>query len=247
MTQRLVAEATSLIDEAARAAVPLRLVGGLAVRVLCPGLPSRTRDGQDLDLASLSRRRRETELFLTDRGFDPDRNFNALHGHKQLYFRHRESGRALDVLLDRVEMCHSLEFKDRLERLPHTLDVGDLLLSKLQIVQINAKDVQDALYLLGMFSLSSNDEPGSIGLGHFAALVGNDWGWWRTVTTNLDLLADAKMPDGTLARMNYNPREQAATLRRIADECPKSRRWKLRARVGERVRWYEVPEEEAHE
>lgn len=99
-----------------------------------------------------------------------DKRFNALYGHKQLFFSTPE-GRAIDVLVDRMEMCHIVDFADRIERHPVTLDVTDLLLTKLQIVRLNEKDAQDTLYLLSTFETTEGDEPGWIGLGRVAAMV----------------------------------------------------------------------------
>lgn len=247
MTASIADDAITLIEDAGRAGVPLRLVGGLAVSVLCRELPARTRDDQDLDLASTSRHRADVVRFLEARGFEPDRHFNAAHGHKQLYFRDPATRRTLDVLVDRLEMCHRLDFGDRLERLPHTLDAADLLLSKLQIVELNAKDAQDALYLLGTRPIAQGDAPGTIGLDRFTSIVANDWPWWRTTTMNLERLADVHLGPEVVAAMRYDAHEQARELLRLAHEVPKSRRWRLRARIGERVRWYELPEEEQHE
>jgi hypothetical protein len=39
---------------------------------------------------------------------------------------------------------------------------------------------------------------------------------------------------------------QAKQLQEVADAVPKGIKWKLRANVGDRVRWYEVPEEVDH-
>jgi hypothetical protein len=242
-------EAVALVREADRAGIPLRLVGGLAVRFLCPGFPPRAREAQDLDLASVSRARPQLVGFLEARGFVPDRFFNNLYGHKQLYFTSPDGRRGLDVLLDKVDMCHVLEFRDRLERLPVTLDATDLLLSKLQIVELNEKDLQDAIYLLAALPVREGDEPGTIGLGRFCAVVGDDWGWWRTVTGNLDRILG--LSDAVRARLlppdpPHDPVEQARVLREAADAVPKSLRWRLRARVGERLPWYKLPEEVAH-
>jgi hypothetical protein len=241
-------EAGRLVREASEQGIPLRLVGGLAVRFLCPGFPPRSREGQDLDLASLSRARAALTRFLTDRGYVPDRVFNNLHGRKQLYFSSPDGRRGLDVLLDRVDMCHVLDFRDRLTRLPYTLDLTDLLLSKLQIVELNEKDLQDALYLLAAHPVRPGDEPGTIGLGRFASVVGADWGWWRTVTGNLDRLTG--LGEDERARLvppdpPFDPLGQARTLREAADRAPKGVRWRLRAAVGERVPWYRLPEEVA--
>ena len=54
-------------------------------------------------------------------------------------------------------MCHRIEFGDRLGKSRPTLPVADLLLSKLQIVKINRKDVLDALILLAEHPLGQDD------------------------------------------------------------------------------------------
>jgi hypothetical protein len=204
--------------------------------------------GQDLDFAALSSTRRQLTEMLIAEGFEPDKTFNALYGDKQLYFAHPMTGRVLDVLIDKLHMCHTLQFADRLARLPYTLDPMDLLLSKLQIVELNEKDVDDCLRLLVTFPLADSDDAASMDARVFRAIVGDDWGWWRTVTHNLDRIA-ALLDDGgrpAAAGGRLDPHAQLERLREIAEHAPKSRRWKLRARIGERKRWYEVPEETAH-
>ena len=242
-------EALSIVGGAQEAGIPVRLVGGLAVRYLTPQFPPRAREGQDLDLASVSTHRRPLTEFLVSRGYEPDKTFNALYGHKQLYFASPSAERTVDVVVDRLEMSHTLEFAARIERMPHTLDPCDLLLSKLQIVELNEKDVQDSLYLLSAFPVRDGDQAGTIGLARFSQIVGEDWGWWRTVTLNLDKIHGLGRDDGRhliSAGAEFDAVEQAARLRAAADEAPKSLRWKMRARIGERKRWYELPEESGH-
>ena len=140
-------------------------------------------------------------------------------------------------------------FRDRIDRLPDTLDIADLLLTKLQIVELNAKDVHDLLHLLSAFEVRQGDEPGTIGMGRIGELVASDWGWWRTVTMNLDkiaVLAEGEHRDLLPEGRKFDPAEQARSLRTFCDEVPKGMRWKLRAKVGDRVRWYELPEEVGH-
>jgi hypothetical protein len=241
--------ATTVAHAAAERGVPLRLLGGQAVRLLTPAFPPRARAGQDLDLASISAAKQQVESFLAELGFEGDRRFNALHGHKQLFFAGPGGEPVVDVIMDRLHMCHVLEFGDRIARMPYTLDVADLLLSKLQVVEQNEKDVQDITYLLAAFEVAEGDEPGTIGLARIGQVIADDWGWWRTVTGNLERVVD--LLRGELGRLvpagaSFDPVDQALALRRFADEVPKSIRWKIRARVGERVRWYELPEEVEH-
>jgi hypothetical protein len=242
-------EAVSLIEAARSEGVPLRLVGGMAVRYLTPRFPPRAREDQDLDLASVARAKGDVTRFLTERGYEPDRRFNSMYGQRQLYFTMPGGNRAVDVMMDQLTMCHVLDFKDRIERMPVTLDVADLLLTKLQIIELNEKDVHDVLYLLSAYAVSAGDEPGTIGLDRFGKVLGEDWGWWRTVTRNLEHVAS--LAEGDRAHLvppdpPFDPVAQSRTLREHADAVPKTLRWKIRARVGERVRWYELPEEIAH-
>jgi hypothetical protein len=242
-------EAVRICESAAAAGITVRLAGGLAIQYLTPEFPPRGGDSQDLDLATLSSQRRSLTQFLAGRGYVADKTFNALYGHKQLYFQSAETGRSLDVLVDRLHMCHTVEFAGRLTRMPLTLDLTDLLLSKLQIVELNEKDAQDVLYLCSAHPVRDGDEPGTIGLDRIRSIVGNDWGWWRTATRNLDRITALASGDGHGLVPAGGPHEavqQLGVLRDAMDTAPKSLRWKARARVGERVRWYEVPEETAH-
>jgi hypothetical protein len=242
-------EALDLVARAGRAGIPLRLIGGLAVRVLCPDFPPRTRDRQDLDLASTSAARPHLTELLVGLGYEPDRRFNALYGHKQLYFA-SPRGRAVDVLVDALEMCHVLEFRDRIERMPVTIDVTDLLLSKLQIVEINQKDVVDVVYMLAAYPVVEGDEPGTIGLDRIRTIVADDWGWWRTLTGTLEHIRDVtetRREDLLLTGGNYDVLGSLHLIKEAADTVPKTLRWKLRARIGERKRWYQVPDEEEHD
>ncbi|GEM_PF-103168 len=243
-------EALSLVTKAAGEGIEVRLLGGMAVRVLCPAFPPRPASGlQDIDLASVTSSRKALQKFLLDQGHLPDKNFNALYGHKQLYFVSASSGRPIDVIIDKLVMCHELDFRDRISRMPYTLDVLDVLLSKLQIVELNEKDVRDIVYLLSAYPVRDGSEPGTIALDLFRPLMAEDWGWWKTVTMNLakvrEMLAgrgDALVPDGA----PHDAASAAAALAAAADAVPKSRRWRLRARIGDRVRWYQEPQESVH-
>jgi len=242
-------EALTLIEAGRSAGVPLRLVGGLAVRVLCPDFPPRARKGQDVDLASVSRLRPKLRDLLVERGYEPDKRYNALYGHKQLYFRSAQ-GRTVDVLVDRVEMCHDLPFAARIERMPLTLDVTDLLLSKLQIVELNQKDAQDVVYLLSAFPVRDGDEPGTIGLARVREFIADDWGWWRTLTKNLARIQElVQAPGAALIPANapHDAIAQVKVIAAMAQSTPKSLRWKMRAKVGDRKRWYRVPQEDTHD
>src|SRR4249919_262719 len=141
-------ESVAVAIEANTRGVPLKLLGGQAVRVLCPEFPHRARNDQDMDFASVSSAKKAVIGFFGELGFLSDQRFNTLHGDRQMYFTTADGLTSVDVIMDKLNMCHVLEFRDRIDRLPDTLDVADLMLSKLQIVELNAKDVHDLLHML---------------------------------------------------------------------------------------------------
>jgi hypothetical protein len=244
-------EAISLAQSAADAGLGLKLLGGLAVRVICPDLPPRLRAGQDMDFACLSRGRKNVAEFLAQSGCEPDRRFNSLNGDRQMYFT-APSGRPVDLMVDRLNMCHVLDFRPTFAALPYTLAAMDILLSKLQVVELNEKDARDIVQLLAGVPISNQErakpEGPILDAERFSRLLAGDWGWWRTVTGNLEklpALVDEKpelLPPGA----PYDPLAQAAQLLELARSVPKSMKWKVRAGVGDRVRWYELPEEVGH-
>jgi hypothetical protein len=238
--------ALATIRAADEAGVTLRLFGGLAVRHATPLLAPRQHGGQDIDFAALSAQSRRLTQLLVSLGYHPDERFNALVGHRQLYFQTPDGASGVDVVLDKLAMCHTLDFARRLDRHPVTLDLADLLLSKLQVVELNDKDLSDCLSLLASHPVAPGDEPGTIGEDRVAAVLAEDWGWYRTATANLERISAAEVDGRPPAMSPYDPRGQAAALRIRVEAAPKSRRWRLRARVGERMRWYELPEEVAH-
>ena len=266
-------EAFGLARGAAEAGLGLKLLGGLAVRVICPNFPPRLRRDQDIDFACLSKGRKNVAAYLERSGCEPDRRFNNLNGDRQMYFT-APSGRPIDVMVDRLAMCHTLDFRPTFDRLPFTLDVVDLLLSKLQIVEMNEKDARDLLQLLAAMPLSGDGEPGaepprpgrpgrhaghassemphsgaqSIDTDRFTKVLSADWGWWRTVTANLKKLPAlaAERPHLHPPEPPYDAAQACQRLLELAESAPKSMKWKVRAGVGDRVRWYELPEEVGH-
>lgn len=249
------AEGLRLISLAEVRGIRLRLMGGLAFHALCPDWTAPTeRERRDIDLATRGREGKAVSDLLVQEGYVPDRRYNALYGHKQLYFVDPSNARPVDVLIDRLEMCHQFEFADRLAIRGDTLPPADLLLSKLQIVKVNRKDVLDMLALLSDYPLAVNDLAGAaISIDRITRLTSTDWGWWRTVTSNLQRLSEfvaRELRPGDLdfgRPAKFEMTDQIATLQTAIETVPKSTRWKLRAHIGERAPWYDLPEEIAHD
>src|SRR3954451_10952477 len=237
-------EARRVLDAAQDAGVTLRGLGGVAIGLLCPGAsaPPLRRAYGDVDFVGDSRQTAAIEALFTALGYEPEREFNDLHGERRLFFIDHTNRREADVFLDAVKACHTLELRDRLGGGSGPLSAADLLLSKLQVVETNDKDYQDALALACDQELVEADGPAGISLARLREVCASDWGWWRTVTRVGARTLERAERHAAAGELPVAPAER---LRRILDEleqAPKSRRWKLRARVGERVRWHEDPE-----
>jgi hypothetical protein len=245
-------EALRIIGLAEAAGLQVRLMGGLAFHAKCPDWTARIdRERRDIDLATRSKDSKALRDLMAAQGYTGDKQYNALYGHKQLYFVDTLRGRPVDVLIDRMEMSHRFEFADRLTSDRPTVPLAEMLLSKLQIARINRKDILDALALLSEYPLGKGDA-GAINVDRILLYTSADWGWWRTLTGNLDkmrLLYNTDIQPGELdfgRPPKFDVVEQVAALRKAVDDAPKSMKWRMRSQVGERVQWFEEPEEVGH-
>jgi hypothetical protein len=241
----IVVRTRQLIDQLATDAVVARALGGVGIALLCPSasVPPLKRTYGDLDLATPKGHARELEARLQTQGFEADARFNALHGRRRMMFEFPSHEWSIDIFVEEFAMCHTLPLGDRLRDQVYTLTPADLMLTKLQIVQLNSKDAVDVAALLLDVELTNDDS--GINVRYISQLLAKDWGWWRTVTGNLTWL-EAVAPslgldDIALGRL-------LAALQRLRAEIdaqPKSLRWRARANVGERMLWHEEPEERA--
>jgi hypothetical protein len=240
----VVAEGKRLLARAEAEGVPLRLLGGVAIRLRAGGgLPAAfVREYQDLDFVTVRRAGGSAAAFFRAEGYEPHVAFNALHGNERLLFFDNEHERQVDVFVGQFSMSHRIPFEGRVDLEPGTVPLAELLLTKLQIAQLNEKDVRDALALLHGYPVGETDGDQLNGR-RVAELCASDWGLWRTFTGNLaacrDYAGDYDLPpaerEETVIRINR--------LVEMIEREPKSRSWKLRAKIGERKRWYELPEE----
>jgi hypothetical protein len=235
------------IDERAeRARLALRLTGSIAVQLRCPrhgALAGPERRFADLDLVAYKRDAPAIRELLLGIGYAENREVFVVSEGGRAIFDHQASRVHVDVFFDRLDFCHVIDLRGRIERDPRTLPLAELLLGKLQIVKINAKDLLDAGIVLLEHDFGADDGE-AINSARIGALCAEDWGLWRTVSGNLDKLARFVESDpafGAAARARI-PR-QAATLRAAIDAVPKPFAWRMRARLGERVRWYRDVEE----
>ncbi len=236
------AEADRLLRAARAEGVTLRLLGALAFKRRCP-VHARLQDVlkrvyTDVDFAAYGNQARKLRALLARQGYVEDEMTYVESEGSRMIFNHPATGLHLDVFLDKLEFCHTVPWNGRLEQEVDTIPLAEMLMQKMQIVQINEKDVIDTIMLLLEHPLGDQDGE-TINIELVADICARDWGWWRTLTMNLN-----KVKQMAAAYPQLSDQEQRrvadqvdATLERI-EAKPKSVGWRIRARVGDRKKWY---------
>lgn len=240
----LIAAAADVIEAAAVTGTKLRLLGGIAVFQLSESArqPPLARDYHDFDVVVPPGQGRAAAAVFRERGYTEDAHFNALHGAHRMVFTSSDRF-VVDLLVGTFQMCHQLKLGHDLPDSGLTIHPADLMLTKLQIVQIEEKDLLDAAALfidlpVGRAATAAT----GIDIDRFTAPLAGDWGFFHTVELNLPKVVEfaAERLEESQAR---RVADGAHELRHAMDGVKKSLRWKARSRIGEKVPWYEVPEE----
>ncbi len=253
-SQVFLEEAQRLVAAAHQRGLPLRVMGGVAIRLHSQEytdlarrlgrLASGQQEFTDLDFVSYGRYRDQIRACFEELGYRKRRaTLSTAASERQIYF-HPQGWFFADVFYDRLVVAnHPLDFRHRLELDSPTITPTDLLLEKLQIVNISEKDVKDIVVLLAAHALDEGEAADAINPAYLARLLSRSWGFWHTATTNLTGLKKivSHMAELTAEeRSLLHDRLDGLTL--AIAEAPKSWRWKLRSVVGPRLRWYEPVE-----
>ncbi len=242
----IVDEVNRLIDAARSANLHLRLIGGLAIKFHSPSANHRAlqRSYPDIDLVVHKRDKRNLDQFFSGLGYRSEKNFNLLNGDRRQIFYDAETGRRIDVFIGDFEMCHKLPMKERLDAHPVTVPLAELFLSKTQIVDLNKKDALDIISLLLDNDVGFKDDR-VINLDRILRLCLKDWGLYKTLTITLSKVEYILIEDNPGLEPDQQQRVLARinSIRRVLDRVNKPILWKVRDRVGTRVRWYSEVEE----
>lgn len=236
-------EAFRIMEEAETKGIPLRLLGGMAIYITSPC--TRTdlfaREIYDLDFVVPKKKAYPLEKLLEKIGFKGDHEFNSIHGETRLLFNSEVA--ELDIFVGGFEQCHSMDLEKLIGISKPTIPLANLLLTKLQIVQINKKDILDILALLYDHEVLPDGNPGEvISLKELNTILGDDWGWYTTCMDNLEKIL-------LFVNETYKGEDHIKLAERVekiitgAQACKKSLKWTVRSKVGRKIQWYELPEE----
>jgi len=235
-------ESHRIAEAARKKKVGLKLLGGAGVHAHSPSAqkaPLKRKYG-DLDYAISKKDRKGTIELFKDLGYEANERFNLMNGDRRLYFYDAENGRQVDVFIDVFRMSHDIDLRGRLEHEHPAVRPSDLLLSKLQIYEVNRKDLIDIAALLLDHAIETGDAEDAIEAMYIARLAAVDWGFYRTLQVNIERLR-AMLEELEIDRELVSRRLDE--LWAVIEGAPKPLRWRLRAQVGDRMRWYELPEE----
>lgn len=247
-TALLAEEGQRICEQSAQRGLSLRLFGGVGFYLRAADRSMFERLGRDpirdLDFIGVSDERGAYKQLFTDLGYEIDQDLLvAGEGRRFLFRRAGDDGWEVDLFIDRLQMCHTLDLRRRLDLHPLTVPLIDLLLQKFQIVDLTRKDMADVVVLLASHDLGSQRDD-AIDVEHAASLLGDDWGFYYTVTQNLERIREfareASLEDGVRGTVEDRRSRFAAML----EDAPKTRKWKMRAKIGTRKKWYEDVEED---
>ncbi len=237
------------IEEAERVAaaanskkIGIKLLGGAGIHLHSPSAqraPLKRKYG-DLDYAMLTRDRKAVLDLFPALGYEANERFNLMQGDRRLYFYDPANGRQVDVFIDVFRMSHVIDLRGRLDHEGPSASPSDLLLSKLQIYEVNHKDLVDLTALLLDHEIVSGRVDDAIDSAYVARVASEDWGMYRTLQVNIEKLRHA------LTELDVDSALVSSRLDELwsaVEALPKPLKWRLRAQVGDRLRWYELPEE----
>ena len=235
-----IAEAGRIAEAAKRAGVKVKLLGGAGINLHSPSAarPPLKRKYGDLDYAISKKDRKLVLSLFPSLGYEANERFNLMNGDTRLYFYDSDHGRQVDIFIDVFKMSHVIDLRGRLNGDGPCASPADLLLSKLQIYEINRKDLIDVIALVLDHPIGEGDD--AIDARYVARLACEDWGLCRTVQLNIPRLLH------TLDELDVDRelvRSRVAEIQGAIDAGPKPLKWRLRAQVGDRLQWYELPEE----
>ena len=240
-------ELKRIIQASDEAGISLRVIGSLAFQIHCPQFgnlqAAMGRAYTDIDFAAYRKQTKEIQELMAALGYSENREVFIVSEGERAILDKPEVGLHVDVFYEKLDFCHIIRWEGRLEVDAPSIPLAEMLLEKMQIVQINEKDVIDTIMLLLEHPLGDNDNE-TINTKYIAELCGNDWGLWRTTTMNLDKVRQlAQGYEQLTAEQKARIDEQIKTALARLEQEPKSLAWRLRARVGDRVKWYKEVDE----
>ncbi len=246
--ESIVNEAMTISDKAQEAGLSLKILGAGAIRIHCSNFTSlhkaMERTLTDIDFVTPKKQKKDVFKFMETLGYRMDRHMRYVMTISNRYILTKPGWDIhIDIFLDKLDMCHLIDLRSRMHLDHPTIPLADLLLEKTQIVQINEKDIKDVIVLLREHNIGDGDVE-TINTQYIADLLSKDWGFYYTVTTNLKKTEEYLQKYDVLTEDDVlDVKAKINTLLDMIEQNTKSRRWKMRAKVGTKKKWYKDVED----
>ncbi len=234
--------ANDIVNEGNKRGVVLRLLGSVAFFIHCPSFghfqAKANRNFTDLDFAAYISHSKTIQNILETKGFVENRETAFAYARSRLIYNHPNTGLHIDVFIDKLDFCHQIHWIGRLEVDNPTIPIAELFLEKMQIVRLNEKDVVDTIMLVREHSTGDGDQE-LINADLISTMCAKDWGLWRTVTMNLKKVDEKLYGYHWLSLEDQEVvHSRISEIQRIINASPKSLKWMMRNKIGDKVKWY---------
>ena len=234
-------EARRIVEKARQNGVVLRMLGGLAVKYYCPSASHRSLNRECADMDLIAVKGNKVKETFTDLGYVADEFFNMTQGDARLLFLDSKE-RKVEIFLGIFDMCHKFDFRNRLTIDDFAISISDLLMTKLQVVELTEKDIKDISAMLLDHEIGHTDEGKSINAKYIADICSKKWGVYKTFTDTLKSILTQLEKYGLEPQQEEIVRSRIKQLLDEIESAPKSMGWKSRATIGEKKIWYNLPE-----
>jgi len=246
--RKLLNTALRLLKDAEERRIIMRIMGAIGIFLHCKEhsniYNAMNRKLTDIDYAAYGDKKKEIIRLMEENGFTLNKGWAALYPDRYIF----ESGEIhVDVFFNKISMCHDIDFKNRLEIDYPTIPLAELFLEKLQIHDINEKDLKDVALLILVHNIGDSDKE-TINIKHISKILSSDWGFYYTVTENLKFLKDTYITKFEFLSNEDRKKiiEKIGSILAYIESEEKPIQWRLRAKIGTRLRWYKIVEEIRH-
>jgi hypothetical protein len=240
-------ELKTILNASENADVLLRALGSIAFQIHCPQYgylqTAMGRAYSNINLAAYSRHSKQIREILSTLGYTENREVFVLTGGERAIFYKPSKDLLVDVFYEKLDFCHTIHLKNRLEMDSPTIPLAELLLEITQIVQIKEKDLVNIIMLLLEHPLGETDRE-TINIKLIARVCAEEWGLWYSTKMNL-----GKVKQFAQNYTQLTPEQKSKLESRINEILlrlytePKPLVWKVRDQMGDRVKWYKDVDE----
>lgn len=231
-----------IFDDSQKIGFSVRLTGGVAIRSHCERydylFENFNRKYEDIDFVCLNKEEENVKQYFINKNYALNQEVYIYSEGGRLIFENNKTKSKIEVFIDELDFCHLINLRKRFLIDYPTISLTDLLLSKMQIIDISERDFIDITILIIEHNICLSEESEKINANYIAKLLSNDWGFYYTFETNIkkvtEFVKNSILPNNIKLDVN----NKLEHLKLIISNEEKTITWKMRSVVGSKVKWY---------